>query len=103
MRDDVDALPLALDEQPWLTKIIGVAGLPESLDREGAAMALGKLLGRPISSETLRRWEIPYRIVAGCARYEVSDLVAYAKSQYANAPRRIGRRRSYVVQAGGRL
>ena len=92
MSDDVDAVPPALDEQPWLKQIIGAAGLPDSLDREGSALVLGKLLGRPVSSETLRRWPIPYKVVAGCARYEVSDLVAHAKSQYANAPRRMGRR-----------
>jgi hypothetical protein len=101
MRDDVDALSTALDEQPWLKEIVGAAGLPRSIDREGGAIVLGKLLGRPISPETLRRWPIPYKVVAGCARYEVSDLVAYAKSQYANAPRRMGRRRGDVIRTGG--
>ncbi len=93
MYDVVDVLPPALDEQPWLKEIIGAAGLPDSLDREGGAIALGKLLGRPVSPETLRRWPIPYKVVAGCARYAVSDLIAYAKVQYENAPRRMGRRR----------
>jgi hypothetical protein len=92
MYHDIDALPLAIDQQPWLKEIVGTAGLPNSLDREGGAIALGKLLGRPVSPETLRRWPIPYKVVAGCARYEVSDLIAYAKAQYENAPRRMGRR-----------
>src|SRR5580704_1831776 len=92
MYDDVAALSPSLDEQPWLKKIVGAAGLPSSLNREGGAIALGKLLGRPVSPETLRRWPIPYKVVAGCARYEVSDLIAFAKAQYENAPRRMGQR-----------
>jgi hypothetical protein len=92
MYADVDGLPLAVSEQPWLKEILDAAGLPNSVDREGAALALGKLLGRPVSPETLRRWPIPYKVVAGCARYEVSELIAYAKAQYENAPRRIGQR-----------
>ena len=92
MHDDVDDLPLTLSEQPWLEEILGAADLPTSVDREGAALALANLLGRPISPETLRRWPIPYKVVAGCARYEVSDLIAHAKAEYANAPRRMGRR-----------
>lgn len=92
MHDEVDGLPLALSEQPWLKEILGAAALPNSVDREGGALVLGNLLGRPLSPETLRRWPIPYKVVAGCARYEVSDLIAHAKAQYENAPRRIGRR-----------
>lgn len=92
MYEDINELPVALDEQPWLKEILGAAGLPNSLDREGSALALGQLLGRPVSPETLRRWPIPYKVVAGCARYEVSELIAHAKAQYKNAPRRIGRR-----------
>jgi hypothetical protein len=92
MYNDVDGPSLGLSEQPWLKEIIKTARLPASLDREGAALAMGQLLGRPVSSETLRRWQIPYKIVAGCARYEVSELIAHAKALYENAPRRMGRR-----------
>ena len=92
MYKDVDGLSLAFSEQPWLKEILGAAALPSSVDREGAALAFGKLLGRPVSPETLRRWPIHYKVVAGCARYEVSELIGYAKAQYENAPRRIGRR-----------
>lgn len=90
--DDVDVLPPALDEQPWLKEIIGAAGLPDRVDREGAAMVLGRLIGRPVSPETIRRWPIPYKVIAGCASYEVRDLIAHARAQYENAPRRIGQR-----------
>jgi hypothetical protein len=92
--DDIDARPHALNGQPWIKEIRAAAGLPDSLDREGGAIALGELLGRPVSGETMRRWPIPYKVIAGCARYEVSDLIAYAKAQIENAPRRIGRRSS---------
>jgi hypothetical protein len=91
-----DALTLSLDEQPWLKEIVEAAGLPHSLDREGAAIVEGKLLGRPVSPETLRRWPIPYKVVAGYARYAVSDLIAYAKAQYENAPRRLGARGAHA-------
>jgi len=97
MSNQVDAAPLTLSEQPWLREIVDIAALPSSLDREGAALALAALLGRPISPETLRRWPVPYRVIAGCARYQVSDLIAHAKFQYENAPRRMGGR---VARAG---
>jgi hypothetical protein len=87
-----ETLTPGLDDQPWLKEIVAAAGLPCSLDREGAAIAESQLLGRPVSPETLRRWPIPYKVVAGCARYEVSDLIAYAKAQIEDAPRRMGRR-----------
>ena len=94
MYDDIDIRPLGFNEQPWIKEIRAAAGLSDSLDREGGAIVLEKLLGRPVSPETLRRWAIPYKVIAGCARYEVSDIVAYAKAQIENAPRRIGRRSS---------
>jgi hypothetical protein len=103
MYDDVDTFSLPLDEQPWLKEIVGAPGLPNSLDREGGAIALGKLLGRPVSPETVRRWPIPYKVVAGCARYAVSDLIAYAKAQYENAPRRMGRRGLRTGRSPARL
>jgi hypothetical protein len=81
-----------LNSQPWLEEIIENATLAKTVDREGAAIALGKLLGRPVSPETVRRWPIPYKVVAACARYELSDVIAYAQLQYENAPRRMGRR-----------
>ena len=88
----------ALGKQPWLEEIVQRAALAKTLDREGSAIALGKLLGRPVSPETVRRWPIPYKVVASCARYEVSDLIAYARLQYVNAPRRMGGRR-YVTSS----
>jgi hypothetical protein len=59
MHGDVDVLPVTDGEQSWLNLIVRTAGLPDSLDREGAAITLGKLLGRPVSPQTLRRWPIP--------------------------------------------
>jgi hypothetical protein len=43
MYGNVDAFALALEEQPWLKKIVDAAGIP----REGRAIAEGPLLGRP--------------------------------------------------------
>jgi hypothetical protein len=99
MSDISDATQAALTDQPWLREIVEHAALAKSIDREGAALALAKLLGRPISPETVRRWPIPYRVVAGCARYEVSDLIAYARLQYGTAPRRMGGRRYRVAES----
>jgi hypothetical protein len=93
MLDKTEAPRAALTDQPWLEEIVERAALAKTVDREGAAIALGKLLGRPVSPETVRRWPIPYKVVAGCARYELNELIAYAKSQYSNAPRRVGGRR----------
>jgi hypothetical protein len=83
----------ALGKQPWLEELLERAALAKSVDREGAAIALASLLGRPISPETVRRWPIPYKVVAGCARYELNDLISYVRVQYDNAPRRMGGRR----------
>jgi hypothetical protein len=98
MSENSDAPQTVLTDQPWLEEIVQRAALAKTLDREGSARALGKLLGRPVSPETVRRWPIPYKVVASCARYEVSDLIAYARLQYVNAPRRMGGRR-YVTSS----
>jgi hypothetical protein len=97
MPDDTDIPQAVLIDQPWLEEIVERAALAKSVDREGAAIALRKLLGRSVSPETVRRWPIPYRVVAGCARYEVSDLIAYARLQYGSSPRRMGGRRYHAV------
>ncbi len=86
--------------QPWLDELAERAGLAGFVDREGAALVLGKLLGRPISTETVRRWPIPYVVVAGCSRYEIKGLIEYARRQYDQAPRRIGGRCSQLVAEG---
>jgi hypothetical protein len=87
-------------EQNWLNELAERAGLAGFIDREGATIVLGKLFGRPISTETLRRWPIPYVLVAGCARYEIKDLVEFARHKYEQAPRRMGGRCSQLLAGG---
>jgi hypothetical protein len=87
-------------DRNWLDELAERAGLAGFTDREGAAIVLGKLFGRPISTETVRRWPIPYVLVAGCARYEIKDLVEFAKHQYEQAPRRMGGRCSQLLAGG---
>ena len=99
MSENTDIPQAIITGQPWLEEIVERASLAKSIDRDGAAIALAKLLGRPVSPETVRRWPIPYKVVAGCARYEVSDLIAYARLQYVNAPRRMGGRRRVTEHA----
>jgi hypothetical protein len=90
----------ASSSQRWLDELAERASLAGFVDREGAAIVLGKLFGRPISTETVRRWPIPYVVVAGCSRYEIKDLIEYARRQYDQAPRRIGGRCSQLVVPG---
>jgi len=63
--------------QRWLDELAEQAALAGFVDREGAAIVPGRLFGRPISTETVRRWPIPYVVVAGCSRYDIKDLVEY--------------------------
>ena len=78
---------------PWLHAIAARANLPKTADREGAALILTELLGRPVAPETLRRWPIPYKIVANFAQYEIDGLIDFARRAYEEAPRRLGARR----------
>jgi hypothetical protein len=86
--------------QHWLDELAERTGFAGFVDREGAAIVLGKLFGRPISTETVRRWPIAYVVVAGCARYEIKDLIEYVRQQYERAPRRIGSRRCQLLASG---
>jgi hypothetical protein len=74
----------------WLDQIVAKADLPKTVDREGAALVLGQLLGDIPSTHTVRRWPIPYKVVGRSARYGVDDLVAYARKRLEETPRRMG-------------
>jgi hypothetical protein len=70
----------------WLDDIVEQSGIPRTADREGAALVLSGLYGRPVSPETVRRWPIPYKVIAGLAQYEIHDLIAHAKKVIDEAP-----------------
>jgi hypothetical protein len=76
---------------PWIDEAVAGANLPKTADREGAALIMSRLLRRPVAPETLRRWPVPYRIVAGVAQYEIDDLTS-ARKIYEEAPLRQGTR-----------
>jgi hypothetical protein len=75
----------------WLDAIVEQSGVPKTADREGAAFILSGLLGRPVSPESVRRWPIPYKVIAGLAQYEIPDLISHAKKVIDEAPVRCGR------------
>jgi hypothetical protein len=79
---------------PWLDDIVDRAALPEAVDRGAAALVLARMLKRPVAAETLRRWPIPYKLVAGGALYAPDDLIAFARKAYEEAPPRRGSGRS---------
>jgi hypothetical protein len=74
----------------WLDKIVEQANFAPTVDREGAALVLSQLLGFTPSKHTVRSWPIPYRVVGKYARYQVSDLIEYARRRFAEAPVRTG-------------
>jgi hypothetical protein len=76
----------------WIDDTVERADLPETADRESSALVLTRLLRRPVAAETLRRWPVPYRIVAGAAQYEIDDLISFARKAYNEAPLRWGAR-----------
>ena len=74
----------------WLDQIIDQANFPPTVDREGASLLLGQLLGYTPSKHTVRSWPIPYRVVGKYSRYRVSDLIEYAGKRFDEAPVRTG-------------
>jgi hypothetical protein len=82
----------------WLDRIVEQADFPQTVDREGAALVLGQLLGFTPSKHTVRSWDIPYRVVGKHSRYLVSDLVEYARARL-KQPVRTGPRAAKVSDA----
>jgi hypothetical protein len=77
----------------WVDAIVDEADLPEVVDRESAALVMSRLLRRPVATETLRRWSIRYKLIAGKAFYEPEVLIAFARKAHDEAlPRRSVRR-----------
>src|SRR4051812_18959172 len=84
---------------PWLKAVEETAVLPKTADREGAALVLERMLRRPVSPETVRRWPIPYLVVAGVCQYSIADLVEYARKRFDEAPRRVGGRSNVAISS----
>jgi hypothetical protein len=74
----------------WLDRIVEQADFPQAVDREGAALVLGQLLGFTPSKHTVRSWRIPYRVVGKQSHYLVSDLIEYARKRLKQSPVRTG-------------
>ena len=83
---------------PWLDAIVDEAKLPKAVDRGAAALILSLMLKRPVAAETLRRWPIKYKLVAGGALYAPDDLIAYARKAYDEAPLRRGGRQAETMR-----
>ena len=76
-------------EISWLDKIVEEAGVPAAADLEGAVMIHNEVSGDSLSPHTYRRRPVPYIILGRSRRYNVGDVVAYAKRCVAEAPVRI--------------
>jgi hypothetical protein len=75
-------------EIPWLDKIVKEAGV-SAADLEGAVMIHNEVSGDNLSTHTYRRRPVPYIILGRSRRYNVRDVVAYAKRCVEEAPVRI--------------
>jgi hypothetical protein len=78
----------------WVDRVVEEANFPPTTDREGAALILGQLLGFTPSPHTVRSWEIPYKVVGKYARYQVNDLIEYARARIKSTPVRTGPKRA---------
>jgi hypothetical protein len=70
----------------WLDEIVEQANLPQQVNRDTAALIYGKLIGKPVSKNTLRRLPIPYKLVDRDSSYEVANIVAAARKRLDEAP-----------------
>jgi hypothetical protein len=73
----------------WLDDLIEKSGVPASVDLEGATEAHNGVSGDNLSPETYRRRPVPYRILGRSRRYNIRDVVEYAKRCVEEAPVRI--------------
>jgi hypothetical protein len=86
---------------PWLNKIVEEAGIPAAADLEGATMIHNEVTGDNLVPSTYRRKPVPYTILGRARRYNVRDVVAYAKRCVEDAPIRTPpqRPRKFVLTA----
>ncbi len=76
-------------ELSWFDQLREDFGVPASVDLEGATMAHNAVSGDNLSPHTYRRRPVPYIILGRSRRYNVRDVVAYAKRCVEEAPVRI--------------
>ena len=88
------------DEMSWLDQLREDAGVPKTVDLEGAVMIDGAVAGGDVSTNTYRKWPVPYFILNKARRYRVEDVVAYAKKRVEEATRRIPPQRGPRKSAG---
>ena len=83
----------------WRDKI--AAAVPATVDTREACRIVGEIEGREPSPETLRRWQIPYRLRGRTRTYEVDAVIAHARQRFEQAPVRVaaGSQRRPVVAA----
>jgi hypothetical protein len=77
---------------PSIVKRLAAIERPPTVDTEGACEIIEELEGQRPSTETVRRWPIPYRVVGRVRRYEVDHVIAHARERYKRAPVRIAGR-----------
>ena len=73
----------------WLDDLIEKAGVPASVDLEGATEAHNAVSGDNLAPETYRRKPVPYRIQGRSRRYNIRDVVEYARRCVEEAPVRV--------------
>jgi hypothetical protein len=76
-------------ELSWFDRLREDSGVPASLDLDGATLAHNAVSGDNLSQHTYRRRPVPYIILGRSRRYNVRDVVAYAKRCVEEAPVRI--------------
>ena len=73
----------------WLDGLIEKAGVPASVDLVGATEAHNAVSGDNLAPETYRRKPVPYRIQGRSRRYDIRDVVEYARRCVEEAPVRV--------------
>jgi hypothetical protein len=73
---------------PW-GDIIAAAGLPPTTDTKGACDIIEAIEGKRPSEETVRRWDIPYRLRGRERAYQVDHVIAKARERFEQAPTRV--------------
>ena len=76
-------------ELSWFDQLREDSGVPASLDLDGATIAHNAVSGDNLSQHTYRRRPVRYIILGRSRRYNVCDVVAYAKRCVDEAPVRI--------------
>jgi hypothetical protein len=74
---------------PAAAKRLAAVERPATVDSDGLIEIVAELEGWEPSVETVRRWEIPYRLVGRKRHYDVDRAIAYVRQRYEQAPVRV--------------